>query len=294
MVPHPPTRVLRHSSPELSYELVLRGPTPGLADLVTGYQGFEERSTAAVARREVASPDGVVILDLADGWRIGGDRHASFAAGPDDRPSVVVHDGHARCLQLDLTPLGMRALLGAPPGELRGRVVGLDALLGRDGDLLVERVAGAPTWEARFALLDDALARRAAGAPPPRPDVVRASRRLRETRGALSVDALADELRCSRRHLARRFAEDVGLSPKRFARVLRFERAAALLLDPGGPSLVEVARACGYSDQPHLTREVRELAGVTPAALRASLLPGGAGFGATTVPSVQDGAALVA
>ena len=57
------------------------------------------------------------------------------------------------------------------------------------------------------------------------------------------------------------------------ARVLRFNRAVHLVTD--GEDLATVAAACGYYDQPHLTREFRELAGRTPAAFAASLLPDG-------------------
>ncbi|HEY8581942.1 MAG TPA: helix-turn-helix transcriptional regulator [Capillimicrobium sp.] len=290
------TVTLRHTSGELSYELHLRSPSAPLRGLVTGLQGFAERSAAPVMRRELPSGDAVLILDLDAGWRVAEvgsrapARMASFVGGISDAPSFAGHDGRAECVQVDLTPAGVRALLGVPAGELANTVVGLDDLLGADGRRLVEALHGAPTWLARFRLLEAALARRALEAPPPRHDVQRAWQRLQATDGALPVEALARELRCSRRHLARRFAEDVGLGPKAFARVLRFRRAAALLRDPGGPPIVDVALRCGYADQAHLTRETRELSGVTPGALRAAALPGGGGVGATAddVPSVQD------
>src|SRR3954447_979145 len=146
MVSHPQIEVLRHGSEELSYELHLRGPARGLEELVAGYQGFEEQAPDRVARREVASPRGVLILDLGDGWRVGERRMGSFAAGPADGPTIVSHDGRATCLQVDLTPLGVRTLLGVPPGELAGRVVDLVDLLGPRAGLLLERLAGAPDW----------------------------------------------------------------------------------------------------------------------------------------------------
>lgn len=291
----PPT-TLRHDSPELAYELHLRPPHPALAGLVRGVQGFEERAAAPVMRRELPSGEAVLILDLGAGWEVAGE-HApthlgSFAGGLSDRPAFAGHDGHAVCMQVDLTPIGVRALLGVPAGELTGRVVELDDVLGADARRLVERLHAAATWAERFALLDAALLARASAAPPARPDVAYAERRLRETAGRLPIEALARELRCSRRHLARRFASDVGLAPKAFARVQRFRRAAALLRDPGGPPLGEIAFACGYADQAHFAREVRELAGVTPTALRAAVLPGGGGVAA--VPSVQDAGAVAA
>jgi AraC-like DNA-binding protein len=302
----PEPTVLRHRSPALSYDLVLAEPVPRLRGLVRGLQGFEERAAGPVRRRELPSGDGVLILDLGDGWLVEPPgagpqqavRHRSFASGLNDVPAFSEHAGRAVCLQVDLTPLGIRALLGVPAGELTGIVVGLEDLLGAEAGPLVEGLHDAHSWSARFALLQHALAARAAEAPVPRPDVMRAWQRLQATGGRLAVEVLARELGCSRRHLARRFAQDVGLPPKAFARVLRFRRAAGLLLDPAGPPLGAVAVECGFSDQAHLTREVRAIAGIPPAALRAGLLPGGAGVDGTAttppVPSVQDAAAVAA
>jgi AraC-like DNA-binding protein len=296
--------ILRHSSPELSYELVTTVPGARLRGLVRSICGFRERAAAPVLRRELPSGDAVLILDLGEGWEIAPPgaaagaaiRRGSFASGLSDRAAFSRHRGRATSIQVDLTPLGVRALLGVPAGALANEVVDLDDLLGPEAGRLLERLHAATTWPARFALLEAALAARAARAPAPRPDVVYAWRRLHATGGHLAVGALAAELGCSRRHLARRFAEDVGLAPKVFARVVRFRRAAALLLDPLGPPPSDVAAGAGFSDQAHLTREVRALAGLPPAALRASVLPGGGGVGATAaqVPSVQDAVATAA
>jgi transcriptional regulator GlxA family with amidase domain len=63
-----------------------------------------------------------------------------------------------------------------------------------------------------------------------------------------------------------RFRDHVGLPPKAAARVIRLDRAVAALLS-GTPRIAEVAAACGYADQAHLGRELRELGGVTPGQL---------------------------
>jgi AraC-like DNA-binding protein len=224
-------------------ELVLRAPEDvRLRGLVRGYQGFAERTTAPLCRREIPGGDVVVILDFDRGWDVDGTRLRSFASGLYARPALVAHDGAAHSLQVDLTPLG--------------------ALLGRDADRLVDALATAPGWKRRFALLDAALARRADDAPPPRADVAYAWRRLAETHGTTPVAALTRELRCSRRHLASRFREEVGLTPKAFARVVRFRRAADLLRD--GRDLAATAAACGYADQAHMHRDFKALAGITP------------------------------
>jgi AraC-like DNA-binding protein len=80
------------------------------------------------------------------------------------------------------------------------------------------------------------------------------------------VGALVEELGWSRKRLAARFREEVGVSPKSLARILRFERAAALLARPDPPGFAALAYECGFRDQSHLTNEFRRITGVTPAA----------------------------
>lgn len=275
------TRVRQHRSDGEGFVLVERGADRRLAGLVDGYEDFEEHTSRPLRRREVAGPGVVVIVDFGDGWRVGHEQptawHRSFAAGVHDRPAVVEHGGRARCMQINMTPLGARALLGFPLAELRSRVVPLEDLLGPTAWLLAERLHDAAGWDVRFALLDEVLLRRAAAAAPVRPDVQWAWRRLVASDGAVPVQTLASELGCSRRHLTARFGEEIGLPPKRYARLLRFRTAVDALIGGGEQRLADVAAACGYADQSHLNREFRAFAGMTPGALLASRAPGGGG-----------------
>jgi transcriptional regulator GlxA family with amidase domain len=131
-----------------------------------------------------------------------------------------------------------------------------------------------------------------AAARPPAPELEEAWRRLVATAGAVSVSELAREAGWSRRHFTARFTRAAGLSPKTFARVLRFRRASALLAAAGGPSLCEIALDCGYYDQAHLNRDFRAFAGCSPTELMARRLP--AGYAAQEVAFVQDGARAAA
>ncbi len=85
--------------------------------------------------------------------------------------------------------------------------------------------------------------------------------------GTLSVRDLALVARLSHRHFARAFKASFGVAPHAFVMGRRIERAKALILDSGLP-LSEVALACGFSDQSHLTRLFSRVEGVTPAAWR--------------------------
>ena len=92
------------------------------------------------------------------------------------------------------------------------------------------------------------------------PEVGWAWRELCRTGGRTGVAALTAATGWSHRHLATRFRQQVGLSPKAFGRVLRFQRAVDLLRAPAPPALAEIAASCGYFDQAHLNRDFRELA----------------------------------
>ena len=87
-----------------------------------------------------------------------------------------------------------------------------------------------------------------------------------------ACERLAEETGWSRRHLSQRFREEIGLTPKAFGRLLRFQRAIELLRE--GEPLADAAFAAGYADQPHMNRDFRAFYGAPPGEL----------------PFVQDGA----
>jgi AraC-like DNA-binding protein len=272
-----PGVLTRERSADGAWESVSRLPHPALRPLVRrGYIGYAER-TVPLRRLEVAYDAIVVILNLGPPIDVDAQRRRSFVAGLHDRATVTAHAGDQLGIQLDLSPLGAQMLLGLPMGELSRQVVGLGALL---GDALVDRLADAPDWETRLDRLDAFLLARLERAAAPRPDVTFAWGRLQQTHGALGIAALCAELGCSRRHLAGRFAQDIGLPPKAVARVLRFRRVVERLDAAGAgasPRLGEIAAAGGYYDQPHLNRDFRALAGCTPGEYLARLMPGGRG-----------------
>jgi AraC-like DNA-binding protein len=290
----------RHESDIGRWEMIGQAPAPRLARHVLGYCGYDEETMGFTRRREVPSGEVVLIIGFgpeleatypraAPGRAI---RVRSFVAGLHDTHCIVESPGTQSGIQLNLTPLGAHVLLGVPMHQLTNRVVDLEALLGRDAGLMVEMLHEAPDWAARFEILDRALVRRLEAARPASPDVAWAWRRLIESRGRLPVGELCEELGCSRKHMLRRFNEQIGMAPKTYARVLRFQRAAHLLGHRDGESWVdetergigdemswgEIALECGYFDQAHMNRDFREFAGASPGELKASLLPDGGGL----------------
>ncbi|MBT2478859.1 AraC family transcriptional regulator [Streptomyces sp. ISL-94] len=154
-------------------------------------------------------------------------------------------------------------------------VVGLCDALGPGAGVLADQLAATSDWGARFDLLDIALSARFERGPAPAPEVSHAWRLLSRAGGALPVGRIAAEVGWSQGYLVRRFTEQVGLTPKMSARVLRFHRAVRLLTREGA-HLTEVTAACGFYDQAHLNREFRALAGATPGQMAAARVAEGA------------------
>lgn len=159
------------------------------------------------------------------------------------------------------------AVLGAPASAIAGRIVRLEDLWGdAAAQRLCHRLAAAPSSLAAAAVLESAIAERLVRAPAPRGNAqlaVHASEKL--TR--MDVKAVAVDLGISDRHLRRVFREAIGVSPKAFAKLARFQRALRAARADDGTNWASIATAVGYYDQAHLIAEFHAIAGVTPQAL---------------------------
>jgi AraC-like DNA-binding protein len=261
-------RLARYTSADRDWEVATAAPAPALRGRFGEYCGYREIVGPPLARREIPHPAITLIINLGEPLAVDGRPYASFVAGLHEGSVRTEHPGRQYGIQLDLPPLTAYTLLGHPLGELGNAIVGLDDLLGGFARALVEALGEAPDWAARFALLDRALTECLDRGPRAAPEVGWAWRELCRSGGRIGVGELIAGTGWSHRHLATRFRQQVGLSPKAFGRVLRFQRAVGLLHAPARPSFAEIAATCGYFDQAHLNRDFRDLAGATPTALR--------------------------
>lgn len=191
----------------------------------------------------------------------------ALVGGLQTGPTVIRHDGNEEGVAVELTPMGARSLFGLPAIELTSHVVDLAELLGAAGRSLPERLAETRGWPSRFRLVDTVVCRAARLEPAPSPpaEIAHAWRRLTAGKPPAVVD-LAAEVGWSRRHFSEVFHREVGLPPRQFVRVLRFEQSTIALARRPGAALGELALRCGYYDQAHLYRDWRDLAGCSPTA----------------------------
>lgn len=143
--------------------------------------------------------------------------------------------------------------------ELCNQVVDLDDLWEREGSLLRERLLEAPTPETKLRVFEEVLLQRLA--PQYDPAIRYAVSALQ---AGVPVSQVASRLGLLPRTLTRRFSGQVGITPKRFARVRRLQRVLRASRSSAATDWCALAAQHGYSDQAHMVHEFRELAGITP------------------------------
>ncbi|MGA5356511.1 helix-turn-helix domain-containing protein [Streptomyces purpurascens] len=264
---------MARAAEETSLSLTVRPSAAGLGSSI-GALGYVEGRFAHGA--ELALPTGgaqlLVNLDgdlFSSSPLRGADRRTRGAAvqGPYTEPALIDPAQQRAVVWVAFRPAGAYPFLTAPVSAVRDELAGLDELWGTDGAVLRERLleamaAGGP--EAVLRELETALLGRAERPLEPDPAVRLAAVLL--DRGT-PVGEVADRLGWTSRRLARRCAEQLGLPPKRYARVRRFQRLLRRVNSgAGAPDWAVLAAGCGYHDQAHLIHEFRALAGITPTA----------------------------
>jgi AraC-like DNA-binding protein len=197
--------------------------------------------------------------------RINGDEWAPPSAFTGLRETLRAHEHwHEHAVLLaTFTPVGAAAFLRPSLEEFVGTTTDLAGLLGRPGELerLHDQLAAAENHGRRITLLEEfLLARVRVSAPDPL--VTAAVAWLEQGMGNRRIDGLTRYIGLSQSALERRFRRVVGVSPKRFASVVRLRRAVRLRA--AGADLTAVAHTAGYFDQSHFIHDFRRATGSAP------------------------------
>jgi AraC-like DNA-binding protein len=227
---------------------------------------------APAAPPQTILPDGCIEVIVHLGARFADAQRrpqpVCFAAGLLTRPLRITPAAGADTVGIRFRPGGASAFFDAPLALLTDRVTPLEDLWGDAACALASRLHAEHDEDRRTAIAASALAARLRGTDADgRVDA--AVHDLIRTAGRISVACAAARAGLTPRHLQRRFASAVGVSPKMLARILRFQHTLRARADADGDWL-RVAIACGYSDQSHLIHDYAAFSGETPASLRAA------------------------
>lgn len=256
-----------------------RRPIPGrLAAYVHSMIGYSENGQRLKASIEMAPLVVPLIISFGDAFEIALGRlpnadetFGTFTSGLYPGFVVINSSGRSQCVQVDFTPLGAYRFFGFPMSEIASRMVPVDDLGDAVFRRLRERLGEMNDWDARLALVETFVAGRLAKGPANSLAMSWTWSTLLANGGDLRIRRIAKHLGWSHRHLAACFRKEIGIEPKAAARMVRFNRAAALAAEPRFDGWAGIAAECGYADQAHLAREFHEFGGRTPSAWCADL-----------------------
>jgi AraC-like DNA-binding protein len=189
--------------------------------------------------------------------------HRSFVVGSTLRSFIVRSVGCRHVIGASLLPAGVQPLLGVPARLIGERIALLQDIIGSAAGEMEERILSA-TDDCALSRMSHALVRLLASRVV-QPVLARAVASIRAAGGRKRIDTLAQETNLSTRQLERVFVDHVGLGPKTYSRLVRFDRAARGLRTRGTLPWSRFALSFGYVDQAHLINEFKEFARVSPA-----------------------------
>jgi AraC-like DNA-binding protein len=247
-----------------------RAPSIAVSRVIKCYWVLENDSPVNSSQTVVPDGRSELIINLRRPFQSqNGDQWQSqpdcFFVGQITGPFLVRPNGPATVIGVRFQPHGASQLLGLPIDELTDSVVALDAISKRLHRRF-ERLRDLSSVSEQLAALDRILFRHMERIEDEDPLIAVAVGKFEQAGGLLGVGHLADRLGLSSRQFERRFRNAVGISPKLFCRMQRFQRVFQAMENPQS-NWVDAAVHCGYYDQAHLIKDFREFSGATPTAL---------------------------
>ena len=246
--------------------LLVRAPGPPLSAFV---------STLWLADHHVVGPHGIerilptgncsLIIDLASG--------GSLVSGPHSESFLLTTVEQFWVAGVEFTPGGALPCFDVPISELVNLHVPLDALCAKLAAELRERMLEAATPEDKLTVLERMLTGRIVPGRARNPAVAHAVGEFQRRPDVVRISDVVDRLGLSHRRFLEVFTTEVGLTPKLFCRIRRFQRVLQLVYGGRDVEWTDVALSCGYYDQAHFIKEFLAFSGVNPSTYRASAGP---------------------
>jgi AraC-like DNA-binding protein len=245
-------------------------PTPLLSGIVRHFLVVESDTQSGM--RIFSDGNTGVVFNYGDALLYQNEMHpglaslpASFLYGQLDTYRDVWAQGGIRLLIAVLYPFGAAALFKIPASELRNQIVGCEDCFRTDPAWVNDQITSLPAIHDKIRAAEHFLLSQLSGSGSGNALVTQATSIIHAQNGLVPVTRLAALTGTTERQLQRKFEEQIGISPKRYAGITRMQYALRMLRKKSGDlSLAGIACESGFFDQAHLIREMKNLSGLTP------------------------------
>lgn len=256
-------------------------PAPPLDALISRLWDWDMPPAAHHYERALPVPGASLIINLHENetrvYQDDAERRcvrsaASVIGGPCLRSQIIDTAEQVRVMGVVFRPGGAHAFTGEDHEALVDRDIGLEDIFGSSAHGLRERLLDTPNAHARLALLEQWLL---AHLRMPRlaPEVLYALGEIGARPQVARIGLLVRDTGLSEYRFGRLFRRQVGMGPKRYARLVRFRSVVDAVYGAAAVDWSGVAIDGGYADQAHLVHEFRDFAGMTPTAFMAARGP---------------------
>lgn len=246
-------------------------PQGPLSKYIQRYWTLENDDVSEAPTRDRIFPDGCIELLFNYGDRFKkyeGDKAlwqpVSFIHGQLKQFIEVERTGTVGIFSVRFRPHGLRPFVSFAVDEATDSMLPITELWGDAGDVLAQQVVSAGSTEERIRLVEDFFENRCNPSVDKNDTVHQCVERIEKSMGTISIDRLAADLCVGRRHLERKFSEHVGLGPKLFARIIRFNYVLHLIEDKAENSFAHLAQEGGFYDQAHFIKDFKDFTGLNP------------------------------
>ncbi|MEW9677352.1 helix-turn-helix domain-containing protein [Lentibacillus sp. L22] len=188
----------------------------------------------------------------------------SLISGPHSSVAVIDTACQASTMGVHFKPGGTFPFVRLPADELRNDHVSLDAILGSKAAEIREQLIEAETPTIKFQILQQYLMEMITKASAPHPAVVFALKKFQLSPSSVKIADVTEQISLSSRRFIQVFKEEVGLTPKQFCRVQRFQNVLRSIKGGEQVDWTDIALSCGYYDQAHFIHDFRSFSGLSP------------------------------
>ncbi len=247
-------------------------PSQRLAEHIKCFWSLEYGRNEDGGSPEPVVPDGCVeiVFNLADRFRryhSNGEfetQPSSLVAGQIERTILIQPTGEVRLFGIRFKPTGAIPFFDLEMNSLANRIEALESLWGTSVHEIEERMWHSTKFDTQIAVAEEALLQRMRKRVSIDPVLNGTVASISALNGSRTVRDLAREVGVSERGLERKFNRYVGLSPKAFSRIVRFQAVLRAIESDDKPDILDTAHHFGYYDQSHLIRDFRQYSGMSP------------------------------